>query len=376
MRKLWKILPPLMADNFGFMETIRQTDGLGIIDDCGEYRLGRERRKGPDTRVCHTEIDSEDVVSGTRQKVLDACQRAQERYHAQFALLSAGPCSAMIGTDLDEAAEQFTKDSGIPAKALKLSGHKTYDEGISETLYGMTELLCREQEVITNSVNLLGANTFDWQEEMAERIREWFEDRGIRVIANLGGRETAKQIEKAPAAAMNVVLTVSGLKTAEYLYRTYGTPYLTMAPFGEKWSELLLESIQKGEQPEYHIPNEGEPRILIIGEQLMANAIRETLVREYDAEHIQVATFYKLSKKLADPQDVRIKDEEDAKRLLGNGGYQMIIADPLLRAMAPKQVKWVDLPHKVFSLYEDPEKLPLLFGKRLNEWLEKKGCIE
>lgn len=375
MRKLWNILPPLMADNFGFMEIIRQTEGIGIIDDCGAYRLGREKRGGPDTRVCHTEINSGDVVTGTRQKVLDAFEKARMRYDVRFAFLSAGPCSAMIGTDLEEAAGQIAKDSGIPVKALKLSGHKTYDEGIAETLCGMTELLCREQEPMADSVNLLGANTFDWQEKMPEQIRGWFEEQGIRVIANLGGKEVVENIEKMPAASVNVVLTVSGLKAAEYLYRQYGTPYLAAAPFGERWCGQLMECIREGKQMEPRVSYDGEPDVLIVGEQLMANAVRETLNREYGIEGVQVATFYKLSKKLADPGDVRIRDEEDAKKLLGNDRFRMIIADPLLRTMAPGQVKWVDLPHKVLSLYGETEKLPSLFGRGLNRWLEEKGEI-
>lgn len=373
MRKLWKILPPLMADNFGFIETIRQTDGVGIIDDCGEYRLGRERRGGPDIRVCHTKIASEDVVSGTRQKVLDTFEELQQRYHASFVLLSAGPCSAMIGTDLDEAAEQITKESGLPAIAVKLSGHKTYDEGISETLYGMASLLCEEQGTIPGSVNLLGANTFDLQTEMPEQIRGWFEAQGIHVIANFGGKETAENIKKAPAAAMNVVLTVSGLKAAKYLYQQFGTPYLAMAPFGKKWCELLLEGIQNKEQPKAHASMVGDAQVLIIGEQLMANAIRETLTREYGMERVQVATFYKLARELAEPQDVRIRDEEEAQELLGKSCFRLVIADPLLRLLAPNEVKWVDLPHNVFSLYGKPGRLPSLLGKQLNEWLEKEG---
>lgn len=371
MRKLWKILPPLMADNFGFIETMRQTDGVGIIDDCGAYRLTRERRKGQDLRVCHTEINSEDVVGGTRQKVLDAFEKVQERYNGKFALLTAGPCSAMIGTDLDEAAEQISKQNGIPARAVKLSGHKTYDEGISETLYTMAVLLCEEQQVIANSVNLLGANTFDWQEEMPQKIRSWFECQGIHVIANLGGKETSPNIKRMPAASMNVVLTVSGLKAAKYLQQQFGTPYVAMAPFGAKWGELLIESI-RGQQPvQSHIMDEEDAQVLIIGEQLMANAIRETLIREYGIKRIQVASFYKLSKELAAPHDIRIRDEDDAKRLLGESSYRMVIADPLLRSMASETVKWIGLPHKVFSLYGENKTLPSLLGKQLNDWLER-----
>lgn len=380
MRKLWKVLPPLMADNFGFIEMIRQTDGIGIIDDCGEYRLGRERRGGPDTRVCHTEISSEDVVSGTRQKVLDAFEKARERYRPKFALLSAGPCSAMIGTDLDEAAEEIGRKAGIPAAAVKLSGHKTYDVGISETLYGMAVLLCEKQEVIPDSVNLLGANSFDWGEEMAEKIRDWFEGQGLSVIANLGGNETAMNIRRMPAASVNLVLTVSGLKTAKYLYRQFGTPYLTTAPFGEARCRRLLQEIKGLEQERVPVPDfdssAEDAQMLIIGEQFMTNAIRETLMEEYGIERIQTASFYQLSKELAASQDVRIRDEQDARKLLWKCNYQIIIGAPLLRALAPGHIKWVNLPHRVFSLYGEAEGMPVLFGRRLNEWLKREGAVK
>ena len=174
-----------------------------------------------------------------------------------------------------------------------------------------------------------------------------------------------------PAASMNVVLTVSGLKAAKYLHQQFGTPYVTMAPFGEKWSELLIERIRGQQLIESDIPKEEDPQLLIVGEQLMANAIRETLMREYGIKRIQVASFYKLSKELAAPHDIRIRDEDDAKKIFGEGNYRMIIADPLLKMLSPKTVKWLDLPHKVFSLYGETKQLPMLLGKQLNEWLEK-----
>ena len=137
MAKLWKKLPPLMADNFGFIEVMNKTDGMGIIDDCSEYRTSAERRRGrgktgePAMRVVHTEISSEDVVTGTRQKVLDTFDAYQRDFSPEFVLLSACPCSAMIGTDLEEIAENIEAGSGIKTAAVKLSGHKTYDVGIS-----------------------------------------------------------------------------------------------------------------------------------------------------------------------------------------------------------------------------------------------------
>lgn len=55
----------------------------------------------------------------------------------------AAPCSAMIGTDLEEIAETVEQESGVKATAVKLSGHKAYDAGISETLLALVKLLAK-----------------------------------------------------------------------------------------------------------------------------------------------------------------------------------------------------------------------------------------
>lgn len=380
MAKLWKKLPPLMADNFGFIEVMNKTDGMGVIDDCSEYRTSAERRRGhrragaDGMRVVHTEISSENVVSGTRQKVLDAFWNYREVFEPQFTLFSAAPCSAMIGTDLEEIAETVEQESGVKAAAVKLSGHKAYDAGISETLLALVKLLAKPGKVRLGSLNILGVNTLDWQEDNTAFVRKWVEEQGFQVIAAPGTMEKAANIEKMSEASVNLAVTASGLAAAKYLKKQYGTPYIAMAPFGKSWTGGMLAAFQTKEQPGNSAqPENGQPEILIISEQLMGNALRETLIRDYGMKNIQVCTFYTLEKTLAWPGDRRIKGEDDAEELLKKGGFHLIIADPLLRSLASDKSRWIDLPHKAFELYGEHSPLPLLFGDNLNQWLEEKG---
>ena len=384
MAKLWKKLPPLMADNFGFIEVMNKTDGMGIIDDCSEYRTSAERRRGrgktgePAMRVVHTEISSEDVVTGTRQKVLDTFDAYQRDFSPEFVLLSAGPCSAMIGTDLEEIAENIEADSGIKTAAVKLSGHKTYDVGISETLLALAKLLTKPGEVRQNGINILGGNTLDWQEENTASLRGWIEEKGFSVIADLGGNGKAADIARAAEASVNLVVTVSGLAAAKYLKSEYGTPYIAMAPFGKSQADRLSAALPNKTQPESSRQGETsrqpetsqKQEVLIIGEQFMGNAIRETLICDYGMQNIQVCTFYTLEKTLAQPGDRRIRSEQEAEKLLKEGGFHTIIADPLLRCFAPEDSRWIDLPHKVFQLYGEHQPLPLFLGDSLNRWLD------
>lgn len=328
-------------------------------------------------RVVDTEIRNEDVIGGTESRILETFENYQSMYHPQFILLSAGPCSAMIGTDLELAAEKIQQRSGIRTAAVKLSGQKNYDTGISETLTAMAKLLPKKESVKSSGVNILGATGLDWQEENIGRIRGWLKENGVEVTADFGGREYASNLEKAVTASMNLVLTVSGIAAAKYMEKEYGIPYLIGAPFGKNHAEKLLARIKNEAEiektEESKIQNREttrEENVLIIGEQVMANAIRETLREEYGYTRIQVCTFYLLEKSIAKQGDCRIRNEEAAEELLKNGEYQIVIADPLLRKLANPDCIWLDLPHKAFELYGEVQKLPLILDENLNKWLE------
>lgn len=243
--------------------------------------------------------------------------------------------------------------------------------GISETLLALVRLLTRPAEVRQNGINILGANTLDWQDENTDSLCKWIEEKGFSVIANLGGSEKAENIAKAAEASVNLVVAASGLAAAKYLKKEYGTPYIVMAPFGKTWTERMLTALQDKKQPESSLqPEEQRPEVLIIGEQLMGNAIRETLLSDYEMQNVRVCTFYTLEKDLAQPGDRRIRSEKEAEKLLREGGFGIIIADPLLRCFAPENSMWIDLPHKAFQLYGEHQHLPLFLGDNLNKWLD------
>lgn len=363
MKNLWMFLPPLLADNFGMIEVLRRSDGCGVIDDSGEFRLGASRHGGPDTRVTVSNVENTDVITGTKEKVLSYAREIADRYRPAFLLFSAGPCGAMIGTDLGELAEAFAQESGIPCGAAELTGQKTYDVGISKTLEGMAKLLAKPAEVEQGSVNLIGGTALDWNEEDLAGARRWLERQGYHVIAQPGAEITADEVRQMAKAEWNVVTTVSGLAMARYLEREFGTPYLALAPFGEVNCRALLE--RKEPEP----PEGAKVTTLIVAEQLTGNAVRAVLEELRPGETAQVCTFYQLDKKCARPGDRRLKGEEDARTLLASGGFERVIADPLLRGFAPKETTWIDLPHKALHTYGTCTPRSLL-GGNCDQWLK------
>lgn len=381
MKNLWTVLPPLLSDNFGFIEVIKGSDGCGIIDDSGDYRLGgghggRSGHKnrhsgekhahgdqhrggkhgGSDTRTVVSGANDQDVTVGTREKLLEAFQKAVERFDPGFALFSAGPCGAMIGTDLGEIAETVSRENGIPAAAVDLTGQKTYDVGISKTTEAMVKLLAEDCDVVPGTVNILGATTLDWAAEDVSGIKAWAERQGYQMLAQPGGTVSSLQLRQMGKAQLNLITTVSGMAAAKYLQARFGTPYMAVAPFGE---DCGYENI----------PEAGSADVLIVAEQFTANAIRNVLVRKGMIKGADVATFFQLEKSCARTGDKRIRGEDNARELLNDGRYRTIIADPLLHPLLQRDCKWIDFPHKALNTYGEVTMLSLL-GSNLDNWLE------
>ena len=408
MKNLWMTLPPLLSDNFGLIEVVKASDGCAVIDDSGTFRLdgnhsghgggrrhgdfdsghsgfngghggrggyggrgghgGRGGGKGGTSRIAVSGAGSEDVTTGTREVLLEAFREVQMRCDPQFVLFSAGPCGAMIGTDLSEIAETVSAEHQIPAAAVDLTGQKTYDTGISKTTEALAKMLADPAEKTPGAINILGATALDWAAEDVSGIRDWAARQGYQVLAQPGTTVTSTQLKAMGKAQFNLVTTVSGLAAARYLQAIFGPPYVAAAPCGVEQSGYLARLLESGGTPQ--APECGEADALIIGEQFTANAVRNALERKGIVKGANVVTFFQLDKSCARSNDRKLKGEADARELLNSGKYRLIVGDPLLRTLLQGDCKWIDLPHRALNLYTATAGISLL-GDHLDNWLEQ-----
>lgn len=300
---------------------------------------------------------------------MEAFQSARSRFDPNFVLLSAGPCGAMIGTDLKEIAETITNEYHIPAAAVDLTGQKAYDVGISKTTEAMARLLAKPGEVRPGTLNILGATALDWSAEDLSEAKNWAAQQGWQVLTQPGTSVTAAQLADMGKAQLNWVTTVSGLAAARCLQNTFGTPFVVGTPFGVKQCGKLADCMHSPCLPDPTEPFEVDA--LIIGEQFAANALRDALEAKGFAKGADVATFYQLDKKYARRSDRKIKGEADARELINSGKYRLIIADPILRPLLKTDCEWIDLPHRAMNSYSECTPPPL-FGSKLDNWLDSR----
>ncbi len=373
MNNLYKYLTPFLADTFGFQEVIDVTDGMGILDDCSGYKGRVSRTDGAEpyagSRMVTSWIRMEDVISGTKAKLLESFRNSYREFDPAFVLIGTAPVASMIGTDLEDVAAAMTRESGIPAAPVELNGHKYYDQGISETLLALAKLLVQPAgEKIPGGINLIGGNAIDWTTRNVRDVRAWAEDSGFRVVSQWGGRETAANLRQAAKAELNLVTAACGLAAAKWMEQEFDIPYVAAAPFGRSWAGQVCAALQSGVQPA--LPQSEEPaHVLILGEQLTSNAIRATLSLDYGIHGVDVATFFTFHKALAASGDKRVKSEDALKKLMQ--GYDLIFGDPDLRVLAPEGCHWIDLPHGAVCFAYTGDAVPQLTSEDLNRWLDR-----
>lgn len=392
MKRLWKEVPPCMSDIMGFQAVLNHTEGIGIVDDSsnykplqhekkGDYQGGRGHRGGEEktnglfkkgklfsgVRIVASEIEEKDAVSGTAPKVQEAARIAMNQFHGKFALLTTAPCAAMIGTELEEIADQITDNYGIPAAAVKLDGQKDYLYGISCTLEAMGKLLLKKQEKIPGTVNLLGTSTIDWTKEMVQSAENWLEKTGFRVISRWGTDETLENLQKAPAASVNLAVSAAGIRLARFMEQEFDIPYIAGLPAGS----VSCGQLKKALHGEAEIPESGsseEAEILILGEQVRADAIRKELL-SMGAKKVRVCSFYEMDKSLMRPGDKKLISEEELAEQLTAPSLRVVFGDPDYRLKCTGPVAWISMCNRASiapSVRVEPENL---IENRLGDWL-------
>jgi nitrogenase molybdenum-cofactor synthesis protein NifE len=374
MKNLWRSIPPFLSDTFGLLDTINNTDGLAVIDDSSGYHSTAGYNAGQSRMIC-SNVRMADVITGTRQKILDVYDNEGTRIDHEFVLLSAAPGSSMIGTDLDDAADEISRKGGKPAAALKTSGHKTYDNGISQAQETMSKLLLTEAAPkIENSVNIIGENGIDHPGTASEQLLSFAEaelkKRGLELLTVWCKNSTAENLKKASSATANLVTTVSGIAAAKDMKKRFAIPYVAAAPLGKSWSKLVCDALVSGTVPVAESSDNSGKRVLIIGEQLTSNAIRATLRLDYGISDVTCASFFSMDKSLMEDGDKRMRYEDDVKTLIKEGGYDIIIGDEYFEVLSHDDAKFVSLPSKAFIVPSSSDEVPALAGDELNHWLD------
>ncbi|MBQ6582983.1 MAG: nitrogenase molybdenum-iron protein [Mogibacterium sp.] len=352
VKGLRKMLYPFAPDQSGAAAVLYELGGMIIICDaggCAGNVCGFDEPRWFRTRsaVFSAGLRDMDAILGRDDLLVRKIGEAAEKLHPKFVAVIGTPVPATIATDYRAIRRMTEKRTGLPVITIDSNGILWYDEGATKAYMELFRCFaedCVPEDVIPGSVGILGATPLDFEQTDAGlRMRDNLKAEGASEVLCYGMDGDLDSIRRAGRMERNLVVSPAGIRAARELETRFGTPYTCGDPLiRDIWADLCAK--QPG-LPEL-LRNE---RILVLHQQVRANALRDVIEAETDAE-VTAATWFRLVRSIARPGDFKIREEQDYFDLVASGKYDVIFADPSFRKASRNfDGLFVDLPHFAVS---------------------------
>lgn len=380
MSKLCISLPPFAPDYSGAASALFDLGGMIVIHDAsgctGNYTgFDEPRWFGSSSAVFCSGLRHMDAVLGNDDKLIRRIAEAAESLKPKFIAVLGSPVPMVIGTDFKGIAHEVEYTTGIPTIGLETRGLAYYGRGIYEATVEMLKRFAKDKlDTVQGTVNLLGVTPLDFYiNSNSQDFIQLFESNGIRVLSCYHMGQNIDDIKNSVAASLNVAVSQAGVQVAEYMKSKYGIPYVAGTPLGD--GQAVLQAVRNALNGEEinNVPNSKEADILIAGEQIISNSVRDYLQRYRGLGPIAVAGLFDISYKYLAEGDIAVKNETQLREMLNSGKYRTIVGDPMLKSLIKsenmKKINFYSLPHVALSSKVHWDEYKRFISPEMEEWL-------
>lgn len=338
VRGLWKGLTPFAPDQSGAASVFYELGGILVICDAGGCTgnvcgFDEPRWFGERSAIFSAGLRDMDAILGRDDRLVAKLTDAAEKIDANFAAVIGTPVPAVIATDYRALQRMCEKKTNLPILTVDTNGMELYDVGeekawltLFKTFAGKEVASQKEASEEDDSskkmkIGVLGLTPHDVSDLNIEEKFRKSENENTHYIC-YGMRAGIDKVKTAGSADKNLVVAPAALETAKYLEKEFGTPYEVGYPFVD---ELIPELGYE------------RKKILIIHQQVIANAIRQeirTRSNEQNTE-VTVASWFMMKSELSEEEDLSLKEEKDYCKLVQNGNYDIVFADENMRGLVP-----------------------------------------
>ena len=338
VRGLWKGLTPFAPDQSGAASVFYELGGILVICDAGGCTgnvcgFDEPRWFGERSAIFSAGLRDMDAILGRDDRLVAKLTDAAEKIDANFAAVIGTPVPAVIATDYRALQRMCEKKTNLPILTVDTNGMELYDVGeekawltLFKTFAGKDVASQKEASEEDDSskkmkIGVLGLTPHDVSDLNIEEKFRKSENENTHYIC-YGMRAGIDKVKTAGSADKNLVVAPAALETAKYLEKEFGTPYEVGYPFVD---ELIPELDYAGK------------KILIIHQQVIANAIRQEIRTRSDEQNteVTVASWFMMKSELSEEEDLSLKEEMDYCKLVQNGNYDIVFADENMRDLVP-----------------------------------------
>ncbi len=338
VRGLWKGLTPFAPDQSGAASVFYELGGILVICDAGGCTgnvcgFDEPRWFGERSAIFSAGLRDMDAILGRDDRLVAKLTDAAEKIDANFAAVIGTPVPAVIATDYRALQRMCEKKTNLPILTVDTNGMELYDVGeekawltLFKTFAGKDVASQKEASEEDDSskkmkIGVLGLTPHDVSDLNIEEKFRKSENENTHYIC-YGMRAGIDKVKTAGSADKNLVVAPAALETAKYLEKEFGTPYEVGYPFVD---ELIPELGYE------------RKKILIIHQQVIANAIRQEIHTRSDEQNteVTVASWFMMKSELSEEGDLSLKEEMDYCKLVQNGNYDIVFADENVRGLVP-----------------------------------------
>ena len=327
MRGLRKYLTPFAPDQSGAVSVLFELGGIVVICDAGGCTgnvcgFDEPRWFEQKSAIFSAGLRDMDAILGRDDRLVAKLADAAEKVDATFAAVIGTPVPAVIATDYLALKRMSEKKINLPILTVNTDGMEHYDKGEEKAFLELFRTFAVEKyPVDEHRIGILGLTPQDVSDlKAADKMRELFQQKYDQQAVCYGMGDGLEEIKKASSASKNIVVSPAALVAAQYLEKTFGTPYEISYPLA---GELIPEMDYTGK------------KILVVHQQVIADSIRREL-KARGAEIVQVADWFMMKKELREEGDVFLRDEDDYIEVVENGDFDIIFADECMKRMIPE----------------------------------------
>lgn len=342
MKGLRKYLTPFAPDQSGAVSVLYELGGILVICDAGGCTgnicgFDEPRWFTHKSAVFSAGLRDMDAILGRDDRLVAKLADAAGKVEASFAAIIGTPVPAVIGTDYRALERMGEKKMDLTILTVDTDGMELYDAGEEKAYLALFRTFAKEKlPVEKGRIGVIGATPQDFSDlKEAKRIRDRLKEQYGYQAFCYGMGAGLEEVKKASAAEKNLVVSPSALAAAKYLEATYGTPYEIGYPTAK---DKVADTDHSGK------------RVLIVHQQVLADAIREEIQSRWNPAEVTVASWFTLKKELKQDQDIALKEEDDYIELVNRGAWDVIYADVCMERMVPGfKGEFIDVPHFAVS---------------------------
>ena len=358
MKQTARIISTYTADAMGVCSALFELGGMTVMHDASGCNSTYNTHDEPrwydmDSLVFISGLSEMEAVMGDDSKLVEDVVLAARDLRPAFIALAGTPIPMMTGVDFKALAQLVEARTGIPSFGFDTNGMRSYLPGASEAWLGLARRFLPEQAVRSErKVNILGATPLDFSVNgSVDSLRRWLSEQGWEPGACWAMGSTLAELTASGEAAVNLVVSYSGLALARFLRERYGAPYVVGLPmgkaFGDRVHRALTAAVKDGESRVAYADRESgsESATAVIGESVAAGSLAAALTLEGKGP-VRVICPLETEAGLLTPGDCLAPDEDDILPQLAT--VETLIADPLYRPIFGGR-RFLPWPHEGFS---------------------------